>query len=144
MIYKVIAKLFASWREFDVKDELIVTNDVTFPWEFNPHNVRPWLITTEIGVLGLVWGSCEGDALDTLIDEDLGNSLILSEEDVEEWHADGREDEIYYAGNAGEPVDLTDVYICEVKLRPSKDINLIVKMAEARGAGHSNLYGWSK
>lgn len=135
MIYKVIAKLFAGWREFDVKDELVVTNDVTFPWEYNPHNVRPWLVVTSIGVLGLVWGSCEGDALDTLIDEDLGDSLILSEEDVKEWCADGREDEICYAGNAGEPVDLTEVYICEVILRPAKDIELIVALAEARGAG---------
>jgi hypothetical protein len=135
MIYKVMAKLFAGWREFDVKDELVVTNDVMFPWEYNPHNVRPWLVVTSIGVLGLVWGSCEGDALDTLIDEDLGDSLILSEEDVKEWCADGREDEICYAGNAGEPVDLTEVYICEVILRPAEDIELIVALAEARGAG---------
>ena len=27
-------------REIEIEAERVLTNDVTLPWEFNPHNVR--------------------------------------------------------------------------------------------------------
>lgn len=66
-------------RETDVEAENFLLNDVILPGAFNPHNVRPWAIGNEYRILGVVWASCEGDALDILVDEELGNSLIVTD-----------------------------------------------------------------
>jgi hypothetical protein len=115
-------------REIEIEAERVLANDVTLPWEFNPHNVRLWVIGNEFGALGAVWASHEQDALDTLVDENLGDSLIVEEAD---WSEDGTR-----LGNAGEPCDLTNVWI---QLADLTDCRLLCAFAEARGAAENNL-----
>ena len=115
-------------REIEIEAERVLTNDVTLPWEFNPHNVRLWVVGNEFGALGAVWASHEQDTLDTLVDENLGDSLIVKEED---WAEDDA-----HLGNAGEPCDLTNVWI---QLADLTDCQLLCAFAEARGAGEKNL-----
>jgi len=75
--------------------------------EFNPHNVRPWLIHNEYGTLAIVYASHEQDALDEAVDGDKMDSCMVSPEDYAEAEREGHADEYANLGNAGEPFDLT-------------------------------------
>lgn len=118
-----------SGNEIECKDEEFKLNDVIFPWEYNPHNVRPWVITSLYGVCGVVWGSCEQDALDALCDEGLSNAFLVDEET----------EETAGLGNASEPHDLTNCHIENVRLDEKQDCRLIAKIAEQRGARADSL-----
>ena len=121
----------------ELEDERILTNDVTFQNEYNPHNVQLWVIGNEYGALCAVWGDCEQDALDEAIDNDLLNSFLVDDEDIE---PELEEDGFYaYLGNAGEHADLTNCWMEAIELNKQK-IELIIKLAEARGANANNLY----
>ena len=109
----------------------IACNDVTLPGEFNPHNVRPWAIGNEFGALGVVWATCEQYALDTLVDEGLGDGLLIDEADADE--------ETARLGNAGEPADLDNAWISPVRLTWVEDAKLCAAFAEARGNGSNTL-----
>lgn len=115
----------------ELPPERILANDVTFAGEFNPHNVRLWVIGNEFGALGAVWASHEQDALDTLIDEDLGGGLLIDEADATEDTA--------RAGNASEPVNLNYAWMATVAFEPARDLPLLLALAEARGARAPNL-----
>ena len=128
-------------REVKVDAEHIICNDVVFPWDFNPHNVRLWCIGNEFGVLGCVWASNEQDAFDELCDNDLSAGLMVyepesfeSEEEREEW-----EDSICRLGNASEPHSMDYAWIQPVDISAC-GIEFICKLAEARGACADNLY----
>lgn len=113
-------------RSVELENERILCNDVTFPWERHPHNMRLWVIGNEFGALGAVWASNEQDAFDELVDADLGNGLLIDEADADE--------ECARLGNAGEPADLDNAWIQLVRLDPTQDCILIAKFSEARGA----------
>jgi hypothetical protein len=128
-------------REVEVDAEHIICNDVRFPWDFNPHNVRLWCIGNEFGVLGCVWASSEQDAFDELCDNNLSAGLMVdepesfeSDEEREEW-----EESICRLGNAGEPHDMDYASIQLVDIKAC-GIEFMCKLAEARGAGADNLY----
>ena len=108
----------------------ILCNDVTLPGEFNPHDVRLWVVGNEFGALGAVWGG-EHDALDTLVDANLGDGLLIDEEDAD--------DETPRLGNAGEPADLDHAWMREVRLTWQDDAKLIAAFSEARGSGADTL-----
>lgn len=75
--------------------------------ESNPHNVRPWYIHNAGYCLGVVFASCEHDALDILADEGKLNHLLVEEADMADY---GEEEEgITRCGNASEPFDLETV-----------------------------------
>lgn len=118
-------------NEVELSDERILCNDITFPWGYNPHNTRLWLICNEYGALGAVWASCEQDALDTLVDENLGDGLLIDESDAD--------DDSPRLGNAGEPANLDYCHMETVRLVPAHDCKLICRFAEARGAGADKL-----
>lgn len=118
-------------HEVELNDDRILCNDITFPWGFNPHNTRLWIICNEYGALGAVWANNEQDALDTLVDENLGDALLIDEADADE--------ECCRLGNAGEPANLDNCRIDQVRLDPALDCQLLCKFAEARGADCDNL-----
>jgi len=117
--------------EVDIEGDKILANDVILPGEYNPHNVRFWVIGNEFGALGAVWASCESDALDALVDSGLGNGLLIEEKDADE--------DCARLGNAGEPADLTYCWLGEVEFVPSRDWKLLCAFAEARALGADNL-----
>ena len=110
----------------ELDDENILINDVTFPWEFNPHKVRLWVIGHEHGPIVAVWASNEQDAFDQMLDEGYEHFLVEDPED------DPEGVKYSYLGNAGEPCNLDYAWIEEVELDPARDITLIVQLAEAR------------
>jgi hypothetical protein len=125
-------------REVDLAESLILCNSVTFPWETNRHGTRLFVIGNEFGAIGAVWADCEQDAFDELVDADMGESLLVDDDDKakatdEEWA------EWACLGNAGEPADLTNVWIQIVRLDPALDCQLLCKFAEARGAQQTTL-----
>ena len=119
-------------QQIDIQDELILCNDVTLPWEYNPHNTRLWLIYNEYGPLGVIWANHEQDALDAIVDAGLGNSLLIEESDAT--------DDSPRLGNACEPANLDYCAITPIRLDPAKDCRLLCHFAEARGANRDNLY----
>ena len=66
----------------DVKDEDILCNDVILPGEYNPHHKRLWVIGDVYGVLRALWADNEQDALDELIDRDMGASLLVDKDNL--------------------------------------------------------------
>ena len=113
----------------------IMCNDITFPTDKYPGKTALWVVFTSHGPAGAVWADNMQDALDELVDSDLAGAILLDEENV----TPGNEDHIARLGNVGVPCDLSDVVVEKAMFNPSKDIELMLKFAEARGAGHNNL-----
>jgi len=125
-------------REFELKGEEVLCNNIVLPWDFNPHNCRLFVIGYEYGAIAAVWANHEQDALDEIIDSGLGDCLLISEEDQPSASEDEQED-WSHLGNAGEPCDLANVWIQEVRLDPAQDCQLLCSFAEARGACQTTL-----
>lgn len=131
---------FSSCPPFvELEDDRIALNNVIFPWENNYHNCRLWVIGHEFGPIGAVWANCEQDALDELIDQNLGDCLLISTEDYEKMSPEERDD-CTHLGNASEPCDLNMVWMGEVVFEKVRDFDLLMLMAEQRGACADNLY----
>ena len=97
---------------------------------------RLYVIGNEFGAVAAVTARHEGDALDQLIDSGLGDSFLV---DPQPTHEEAEENEYEALGNAGEYCDLTYAWEAEVELDPARDIDLIVAIAKADGAGESTL-----
>lgn len=118
----------------EIEPDRILCNDITFPWEYHPHNMSLWVIGSAFGPLGAVWASNESDAIDELIDNNLAAGILLEEGDADEDAPRG--------GNAGEPYDQTSLWIGRVLFERKADENLIKQiawLAEARGQGCDKL-----
>ncbi len=121
-------------REIELDTDRILCNDITFPWEYNPHRVSLWVVGNEFGVLGAAWGN-EQDALDEIADADL---MVCQANDDE--HAEhGEECECAFLGNASEPYDLTNVWMQRVDVN-AMDKRDLCTLAECRGAGQTTVY----
>ena len=127
----------------------IICNDVNLPKEFdevsnfNPYNIRLWVIGNEYGAVCAIFASHEQDALDNACDANAMESfLVTNEEDLKEYHSHdaGVTGPDYAAlGNASELHDLNNCWIAEVDLQANRDIMFIVKLARASEGGHNNL-----
>lgn len=100
--------------------------------------MRLWVIGNEYGAVGAVWASHEQDALDQLIDSNLGDCFLVSEEDQKTASGDEQEEWVHL-GNAGEPCDLTYAWIQPVAFDLSRDCQLLCRFAEARGNNADTL-----
>lgn len=96
-----------------LSDSLVVNPDDFIPaGEFNPHNVRPWLIEG-YGPIAIVFADCEQDALDEAADRDKLDGYLIPATELEEAE---KEERVAYLGNASEPFDLTDIRIQELPI----------------------------
>lgn len=84
--------------------------------EYNPHNVRPFLLHDHGFVVAVVFASCLQDALDEAADAGKLDRYDVGEED----HADyGPEEEgITRLGNASEPFDIDTLGVLELPVPP--------------------------
>lgn len=121
-------------NEIDLDNSRILCNDVIFHGEFNPHNVRLWVVGNEFGALGAAWAPCEQDAFDILCD-----AMLLAGLEVEPPKTEEEEEEVTRLGNEGVPHDMTYAWIQQVEFVPGRDWQLLCRFAEARGACNDNL-----
>lgn len=119
----------------EIPPHLILCNNVTFPWE-NPNKVVLHIISNKNGVLGAVWAETVNEALKILVDEGLGNALLLPKDKAP-----------YDAPKLGffeDPADLSDVVIdvaafCVGASITPEQVKLLCLFAEARGAAIESL-----
>ena len=103
-----------EYKGFRFSDsDVVEPGDFIPAGEYNPHNVRPWLIYNEVGTLAIVFASNEQDALDGAMDGDKLNSVIIDRADYDAMTEEERDD-LAYLGNASEPCDLSYVGIVEL------------------------------
>jgi hypothetical protein len=115
----------------ELNGDRILCNDIVLPTESHPHHVRLWVAGNEYGALGAVWADCEQDALDELVDAGLGDGLLIDEKDVNE--------ETTRLGNASKPCNLDNAWLAPVQWDYTRDIILLLKLAEAKGSNADTL-----
>lgn len=125
-------KIKADGHEYELSEDRVLTNNVFFSDEYNPWNIRPFLIGNEYGPVCLSWGESLQDALDAMIDGGLGDCFLVDAED------DVDPEDISYLGNASEPADLSQAWSREVDIM-KQEIAVIIKFAEARGNASGKL-----
>lgn len=124
--------------EFELDADRILSNDVVLPWESNVHGVKLWVIWSEYGPACAVWADCEQDALDAMVDADLGKAFLLDDDYVSKL-TDEERDGLAQLGNAGEYADLTYCGLAPVVFDEARDCRLLCAFAEARGTGADTL-----
>lgn len=73
--------------------------------DYNPHNVRPFVINNEYVYLCIAYASNLQDALDSAADADMLRGLALDREDADEREREYGGAGVMYLGNASEPFD---------------------------------------
>ena len=116
---------------YDIDDKDILLNNVVLPQEFNPHNVRLWIIGHEFGAICAIWASCEQDAFDEMLNAGYKQFLVENPEEDQDYSC---------LGNAGEPCNLDYAWIEQVDFDFVRDYRALIALAEARGAGQSVLW----
>jgi len=116
----------------EIESDHIAGCPVFFPWEGRHGAESLFVICNEFGAMGAVWADNESDALDALIDANLGGGIEIDEpEDL----SDDEMDYVSRAGNDSRAVDLTHCSILVASFDPVRDLALICAFHEARGAG---------
>lgn len=113
----------------ELEDDNILCNDVTLPYEYNPHSIKLWVIGDVYGAIVAVWAECEQDAFDIACDANMLDGYINDGMD---------EEDCVCCGNAGEYFYLDQAWIGIVRW---KDLDEKTKLAFAysKGAGYDTL-----
>lgn len=107
--------------------------------EYNPHNVRPWLLHDHGMVLCVVFASNLQEALDMAVDENKLDALMISKEDYGDYGMDTDEPTCTFLGNAGEPFDIETVSYIEL---PNPPMSWVAMLAVSLLAKHEEWI-WS-
>jgi len=120
----------------------ILTNDVTFNGEYNPHKIGLFVISNEYGPVAAVWASNEEDALDEAVNADLMQGFAcegpIHFDEQEQTDVDEDGITVTRLGNAGEPFYL-DNCACRPLAQSDMPVALLIAFAEARGEGANTL-----
>lgn len=122
----------------ELEEQDILLNDVTMPGDYNPHNVRLWVIGYEYGPICALWASNEQDALDEMLDQGYEHFLVADEDFDEDLDTQGH---YTYLGNAGEPCDLSYAWIKPIVLDEKRDFRMLLDMYLASYLGQKTLEG---
>jgi hypothetical protein len=99
----------AEFHCFEFTDEDVVNPDDFIPTgEYNPHNVRPWLIYGSWGTLAVVFADCESDALDVAADGEKLEGYRIPPEEQDESR------EYCYLGNCCDAYDIQNIGMIEL------------------------------
>lgn len=108
-----------KWSDEDV----VNVRDFIPAGEYNPHNVRPWLLHDHGFTVAVVFADCLQDALDIAVDEDKMDRFLVQESDMGMFLGDYTDAEgISYLGNASEPFDIEGLGIVELD-NPKADLS---------------------
>ena len=124
--------------QIEVAAERVSANGVTFPWEYNPHRTRLWVLGNEYGPMGAVWADSMEEAFDELVDADLAAGILMDEDDAIAAEEE-MGNEVTRLGNAGEPVELSNAWAWEAKFDLGRDCKVLCAFAEARGSNADTL-----
>ena len=131
--------LYDSWGQaHELKEQDILLNDVTMPGDYNPNNVRLWVIGHEYGPICAVWAANEQDALDEMLDRGCEQFLVADEDFDEDLDEQGH---YAYLGNAGEPCDLSYAWIKPIVLDEKRDFHVLLDMYLGAYLGQKTLKG---
>lgn len=99
--------------DFQFDDSDVVDPSAYIPkGEYNPHNVRPFLLHEEGFTIAVVFASCLQDAIDEAVDAGKLDRFMISPKDMADY---GEEEEgVSRLGNAGEPFDIESLGIVEL------------------------------
>jgi hypothetical protein len=87
--------------------------------EYNPHNVRPWLLHDHGFVVAVVFADCLQNAIDEAVDEEKMGRYLVTNEDIGDYD-DGWEDErLSHLGNDGALHDIETLSAIELPNPPS-------------------------
>lgn len=114
----------------EIPADRIVGCPVFFPWEHRHGADSLYIICNEFGAMGAVWADNEQDALDELIDANLGGGIETEEPTTED-----EEQDVSRAGNNGRAVDMTHCSILRAVFEPARDWKLMCAFHEMRGSG---------
>ena len=104
-----------KWSDEDV----VNVRDFIPAGEYNPHNVRPWLLHDHGFTIAVVFADCLQDAIDIAIDEDKMDRFLIQESDMGDYTD---EEGISYLGNASEPFDIESLGFVELS-NPKADLS---------------------
>jgi hypothetical protein len=104
-----------KWSDEDV----VNVRDFIPAGEYNPHNVRPWLLHDHGFTIAVVFADCLQDAIDIAVDEDKMDRFLIQESDMDDYTD---EEGISYLGNASEPFDIEGLGIVELD-NPKADLS---------------------
>ena len=104
---------FSDGLTVTIDDSMVIEGEgFILAGDFNPHNVRPWVIGHEFGPVVIVFASCEQDAIDEAVDAGKLDCFLIED------HECAEDCEALHAGNADEPLDQTYMWIRELPNPP--------------------------
>ena len=119
----------AEFNQITFTDSDVVNpDDFIAKGEYNPHNVRPFLLHDHGFVLAVVFADCLQDALDIAVDEGKLDAFQVSDKDMADYGPD--EEGISHLGNAGEPFDIEALDAVEL---PNPSFSFVALFAAMRG-----------
>lgn len=108
--------------EFSFVDSDIVNpEDCIFAGEYNPHNVRGWLLHDHGFTICIVYADSLQDAIDIAVDNDKMDRYQIEESDYADYGINTDEPTCAFLGNAGEPFDIDTLGYVELP-SPKKSI----------------------
>ncbi len=120
----------AKFQEITFTDADVCNPDDWIPaGEYNPHNVRPWLLHDHGFVICIVFADCLQDALDEAVDQNKMDRYLIEEErntpgtkglPASDYPTLGTDEEegITRLGNASEPFDIESLGVIELPNPP--------------------------
>lgn len=107
-----------NYNEIQFSDSDVVNYDDWIPkGEFNPHNVRPFLLHDHGFVLAVVFADCLQDALDIATDAKKMERFKVEDADLEKM-SDEQQERLDYLGNFGVPHDTEGMGVVELPNPP--------------------------
>ena len=108
-----------KWSDEDV----VNVRDFIPAGEYNPHNVRPWLLHDHGFTVAVVFADCLQNAIDIAVNEDKMDRFLVGEEELGDYTGEPYDEEgISYLGNAGEPFDIETLGFVELP-HPKADLS---------------------
>lgn len=121
----------AQFNQIKFTDADVVNKDGYIPaGEYNPHNVRPFLIHDHGFTVAVVFAGSLQDALDEAVDACKLDSFQVSDDDLAEYGPD--EEGITRLGNASEPFDIQALDVVELPNPPFSFVALFNAQSEPK------------
>jgi hypothetical protein len=106
-----------KYKEIQFTDEDVVNpEDFIGDGEYNPHNVRPYLVHDHGFVVGVAFADCLQDALDVLADNGKLDGFKIDPSDYSDYEVDSDSPTCTFLGNDGAPFDIDPLDVIELPI----------------------------